>query len=87
MFYISVLVSLALLGQVPPTGWILDTVEYPTYEECITASVERIPEVYIAVDMWFNGMGETLEVDCMTRKEFVKVNVELGHEESLFEDY
>jgi hypothetical protein len=87
MFYISVLVSLALLGQVPPTGWIQDTVGYSTDEECIAASIERAPEISAAVNTWFNGMGEILEIDCLTKKEFVKTNVELGHDESLFEDY
>lgn len=80
MYFISILISLALLGQVPPTGWMQDTMPFETVEECNEAVPIRAPELQYYIHTTFRGMGEILEFKCITESEWIQRNVDLGHE-------
>ena len=80
MYFISILVSLALLNADPPTGWMQDVVPYETVEECVAAVPLRVVELQYYIHNTFRGMGELLDVKCMTEPDWIQRNVDLGHE-------
>jgi|TARA_B110001454_G_C12410575_1_gene304976 hypothetical protein len=79
MYFISILVSLAMFNMNPPTGWMQDVIPYETIEECNTAMPERKVEMEFYIHSTFRGMGEILKYECITEPEWIKRNVDLGH--------
>jgi|APSaa5957512493_1039668.scaffolds.fasta_scaffold03501_2 hypothetical protein len=79
MYFISILVSLALLNADPPTGWMQDAIPYETIEECNTVMPVRKVEMEFYIHSTFRGMGEILKFECITEPEWIKRNVDLGH--------
>ena len=80
MYFISILVSLALFNVVPPTGWMQDIIPFETVEECNEAMPLRAAQMQYYIHNTFNGMGEILEYRCMTEPDWIQLNVDLGHE-------
>ena len=85
MYFITVLISLALLNADPPTGWMQDTTGFETVQECVESLPIKSAEMQFYVHNTFRGMAELLAVECMTEPDWIQRNVDLGHE--LPEDY
>ena len=45
MYFITMLISLALINADPPTGWMQDTTGFETVEECIEAIPVKATEM------------------------------------------
>jgi len=80
LFYITVLVNLALLGVVPPTGWLQDVQPWESKEKCEAMLLEKLPPMAQNIKNWSRGAGEIITWECITEKEWIKRNNELGHE-------
>ena len=80
MFFLSILVSLAMYNADPPTGWLQDVVSFETVEECNAAIPLKLEEMEYYVHKSFRGMGEILEYRCMTEPDWIQHNVDLGHQ-------
>jgi hypothetical protein len=80
MYFISILVSLAMFNADPPTGWMQDIVPYKTVEECNTVLPSRMIEMEFYIHNTFRGLGQILEYKCMTEPDWIQRNVDLGHE-------
>ena len=78
-FFVSVLISLALLGVDPPQGWMQNEVEFDTKQECEAYIPEIMPTIYDNVMIWSGGAAEILMVECMTEPDWIARNIELGH--------
>ena len=85
MYFVSILVSLALINADPPTGWLQDTMGYGTIEECVETIPTKAIEMHYYVHNQFRGMGQILDVQCITEPDWIKRNVDLGHK--VPEDY
>ena len=79
MYFVSILVSLALIGADPPTGWLQDTTGYETVEECVESIPAKASEMHYYIHNQFRGMGQIVDVQCMTEPDWIQRNVELGH--------
>ena len=79
-FFVSVLISLALLGVDPPQGWMQNEMEFDTKQECEEFIPEIMPIIYDNVMIWSGGAAEILMVDCLTEPDWLARNIELGHE-------
>jgi hypothetical protein len=79
LFYITVLVNLALLGIAPPTGWLQDIQPWESKEQCESMLLEKLPPMALNIRQWTGGMGEIITWECMTEKDWLKRNNELGH--------
>ena len=51
-FFVSVLISLALLGVDPPQGWMQNEMEFDTKQECEAFIPEIMPIIYDNVMIW-----------------------------------
>ncbi len=80
LFYITVLVNLSLLGVEPPQGWLQDVEGYETVIECEDDIEGKLPFLAISLSRWSQGLGQIVDVQCMTEPEWIKKNNELGHE-------
>ena len=80
LFYITVLVNLSLLGVEPSHGWMQDVTAYDSKVACEAEIQERAPLMAMSLMRWSGGMGQIDTVECITEKEWIKRNVELGHE-------
>jgi len=81
LWYVTVLVNVALLGVEPPTGWMQDINPYTTKEECHQHIPERAEEIKAAIDNWTSEMGVIVKIECMPLDDWYNRNIELGHPE------
>jgi len=79
MYFLSILVSLAMYNAQPPTGWLQDVIPYKTIDECNTAIPFKLAEMQYYIHTTFKGLGEILEYKCMTESDWIQHNVDLGH--------
>ena len=79
MYFVSILVSLALINADPPTGWLLDTTGFETVEECVESIPAKASEMHYYIHNQFRGMGQILDIQCITEPDWIERNVELGH--------
>jgi|TARA_B110001454_G_C12329015_1_gene271060 hypothetical protein len=79
MFFLSILISLAMFNAIPPTGWLQDVVPFETVEQCNAAIPSKLVEMEYYIHSTFRGMGEILEYKCMTEPDWIQHNVDLGH--------
>ena len=82
MFFISILVSLALYNADPPTGWLQDVVPYETVEQCNAEIPLRVTEMQFYIHSTFRGLGQVLEYKCMTEPDWIQHNVDRGKKET-----
>jgi len=80
MYFLSVLINLTLAGAVPTHGWMQDGEGYVTIEECQETILPNTLSVHYAINEWTNGLGAVDMIACLTEKEWIKLNKELGHE-------
>ena len=78
-FFVSVLVSLALLGVNPPEGWMQNETEFFTKTECEAFIPAVMPIIAENIMIWSGGLGQILKVECLTEQEWYDRNVEFGH--------
>jgi hypothetical protein len=79
LFYITILLNLAAVGVVPPVGWMQDTVGYETKEICEEFIVVKMPLLAANIGAWTGGAGKIDTWECLTEKEWIKRNNDLGH--------
>ena len=79
MYYIAVLVNLALMGIVPHTGWIQHMPGYETMEICEESIEENKPFIEYRILHFTQGFGFIEEIECITEEEYIKRNKEMGH--------
>ena len=80
LFYITALINMSLVGGIePPTGWLQDTTPYATQIECEQALPMKMAEFTIALRRYTQGLGTIDEIVCITEKEWVQRNNDLGH--------
>ena len=80
MWYVTVLINVALLGLYPSSGWMQDVNPYPTQEECHADIPNRIEEIRVMSDQFTHKLGVIEQVECLTLDEWFNRNIELGHE-------
>lgn len=80
MYFLTVLINLALAGAVPTHGWMQDGQGFATIEECQETILPRTMAVHHSVHEWTNGLGSVDMISCFTEEEWIKLNIELGHE-------
>ena len=66
MYFVSILVSLALINADPPTGWLQDTTGFETVEECVESIPAKASEMHYYIHNQFRGMGQILDIQCIT---------------------
>lgn len=79
MYFLSVLINLTLAGAVPTHGWMQDNIGFVTLEECQETILPRSLQVHYTVNEWTNGLGTIDSIQCLTEKEWIELNKELGH--------
>ena len=79
MYFLSVLINLALAGAVPTHGWMQDSQGFVTLEECQETILPRTMAIHYSVNEWTNGLGSVDMISCFTEEEWIKLNIELGH--------
>ena len=79
MYFLSVLINLALAGAVPTHGWMQDSQGFVTLEECQETILPRTMAIHYSVNEWTNGLGTVDMISCFTEEEWIKLNIELGH--------
>lgn len=80
MFFLTVLVNLTLAGAVPTHGWMQDGRGYVTIEECQETILPSTLSVHYSINEWTRGLGKVDMISCLTEEEWIKLNLELGHE-------
>ena len=80
MYFLSVLINLTLAGAVPTHGWMQDDIGFESIDICQETILPRSLEVHYSVHEWTNGLGEVVDIKCLTEKEWIELNIELGHE-------
>ncbi len=80
MYFLSVLINLALAGAVPTHGWMQDDIGFEAKDICEETILPRALEVHYSVHEWTNGLGAVEDIKCLTEKEWIELNIELGHE-------
>ena len=78
-FFVSILVSLALLGVNPPEGWMQNETEFETRAECEAFIPEIMPIIIQNIMIWSNGAAAILNVQCLSEQEWYDKNIALGH--------
>ena len=84
MWFITVLISVALMGVQPPEGWLQGIQPYPTKENCEYFIPQHKFGIHMSIEQWLGGLGEVLTIECMTEEEWLQRNVELGHDKPLY---
>jgi hypothetical protein len=84
MLFITVLVSVALMGVQPPEGWLQGIQPYTTKEVCESYIPQHEFGIHMSIEQWLGGLGEVVTIECMTLEEWLEKNLELGHEEPLY---
>ena len=79
-WFITVLVNVALLGVTPPVGWIQGEHPFKDKEECELMIPLTAPVIHMNLQQATRGLGEVLEIVCMTEPEWIERNVQLKHE-------
>ena len=79
MYFLTVLINLALAGAVPTHGWMQDSQGFVTLEECQETILPRTMAIHYSVNEWTNGLGTVDMISCFTEEEWIKLNIELGH--------
>ena len=80
MYFVSILESLALINADPPTGWLQDTTGFETVEECVESIPAKASEMHYYIHNQFRGMGQILDIQCITEPDWIQRNVDLGHD-------
>ena len=80
MYFVSILVSLALVNADPPTGWLQDTTGFETVEECVESIPAKASEMHYYIHNQFRGMGQIQDIQCLTAPDWLQSNVDLGHD-------
>ena len=80
LFYITILLNLSALGVVPSVGWMQDTVGHKTKELCEESIVVKMPQLAVNIGAWTGGARRIDTWECLTEKEWIKRNNDLGHE-------
>ena len=78
-FFVSVLISLAALNVNPPEGWMQNEKEFKTIEECEAYLPEILPTLMENIYIWSAGAAQILKVECLSEREWLAKNIELGH--------
>ena len=80
LFYITILLNLSALGVFPSVGWMQDIQGYETKEICEQHINEKMPQLAANIGAWTGGAGRIDTWECLTEKEWIKRNNDLGHE-------
>ena len=80
MYFVSILVSLALVNADPPTGWLQDTTGFETVEECVESIPAKASEMHYYIHNQFRGMGQIQDIQCITEPDWIQRYVDLGHD-------
>ena len=80
MYFLSVLINLTLAGAVPTHGWMQDDIGFEAKDICEETILPRTMAVHYSVHEWTNGLGSVDMISCFTEEEWIKLNIELGHE-------
>jgi|TARA_Y100000310_G_C20606172_1_gene775587 hypothetical protein len=73
-------VSALIISPIPQkTGWIQFTKSYSTLEHCQLHIKTHKPDIIYSLMKYTGGGVEIKDIKCMTYKEAVKKNTELGH--------
>ena len=86
MWFITVLINVALMGVEPPEGWIQGIQSYPTKEVCESFIPHYELGIHMSIEHWWGGLGQVETIQCMTQEEWLKKNLELGHQKPLYFD-
>jgi len=80
VWFITVLVNVTLMGVVPPIGWVQGNQPFRDKAECELVIPLTAPGIHMNIEMATQGLGEVLEIVCMTEPEWIERNVELEHD-------
>jgi len=84
MWFITVLINVALMGVQPPEGWLQGIQPYTTKEICESYIPHHELAIHMSVEQWLGGLGHIVTIKCMNEEEWLQKNLELGHEEPLY---
>jgi hypothetical protein len=79
-WFITALVNVALMGVVPPIGWIQGGQAFKDKEVCESMIPITAASIYMTVTQMTSGLGTVDDIVCMTEEDWLARNVELGHE-------
>ena len=86
MWFITVLINVALMGVLPTEGWIQGIQPYETKKVCETFIPKHELGIHMSIEQWLSGLGRVVKIKCMTEEEWLEKNIELGHTRPLYFD-
>ena len=84
MWFITVLINVALMNVSPPEGWLQGLQPYTTKEICESYIPQHELAINLSIEQWLGGLGHVVTIKCMTEEEWIASNLELGHEKPLY---
>ena len=84
MWFITVLINVALMNIQPSEGWLQHIEAHETKEQCESTIPQHELSIHMSIEQWLVGLGHVVEIKCMTEEEWLEKNVELGHKMPLY---
>ena len=80
VWFITVLINVALMGIIPPQGWIQGQVPFKDKSQCELMIPIVESGIHMSIEQMTMGLGAVENIVCMTEPEWLDLNVQMGHE-------